>query len=253
MGMIDRYKKPGGFVQLLTLLETCGSPKQAKFLEIIKQENPRWALALEAKLIDLDRILTWNDTAIGEITGAMREINVAVVVKSLDPTTQQRLLCTLSHLKKRKVETIIETLNASPGEIATSFSQLYETTRMLIQKGILRLDKLDPMRFIDADIEDRLNQNAEIGGVPSPAEAFVAVSESAPLHAVDLESSHLKIVTSLDANAWSDAAEAKDLKAANHELIMLRKRVVEMQKENTALRQELSIARGKLEQIKKLA
>lgn len=253
MGMIDRYKKPGGFVQLLTLLETCGTPKQAKFLEIIKQENPRWAMALQAKIIDLDRILKWTDTVIGEITGAMREINVAVVLKSLDPAVQQRLLGTLPHIKKRKVEALIDTLNPSPGEIATSYAQLYETTRRLTQEGIIRLDKIDPMLFVDGDIEDRLSQNKEIAGVPSLAEAVAAVSESPHPHPVDMESPHLKVVTSLDSHAWNEAADSKDLKAANQELTILRKRVADLQKENATIRQELTVARGKLEQIKKLA
>lgn len=253
MGMIDRYKKPGGFVQLLTLLETCGAQKQTKFLEIIKNENPRWALALQAKIVDLNRILTWTDTVVGEITGAMREINVAVVLKTLDPTVQQRLLGTLPHIKKRKVEDLIETLSPSPGEIATSFGQLYETTRRLTQEGIIRLDKIDPMLFVDDDIEDRLSQNKEIAGVPSLVEAITATTDSAHPDPVDMESPHLKIVTSLDSHAWNDAAESKDLKAANQELTILRKRVVDLQKENATIRHELAIARGKLEQIKKLA
>ena len=66
MAMLDRYKKTGGFNQLLTLLETCGPQKKVKFLEIIRLEDPRWADALEAKMIDLKRFLKWNDSAIAE-------------------------------------------------------------------------------------------------------------------------------------------------------------------------------------------
>ena len=40
MSMIDRYKKKGGFLQLLNLLETTGGEKREKFLKMIAEENP---------------------------------------------------------------------------------------------------------------------------------------------------------------------------------------------------------------------
>ena len=40
--MIDRYKKKGGFIQLLNLLETSSKAKQDQFLGLISQESKIW-------------------------------------------------------------------------------------------------------------------------------------------------------------------------------------------------------------------
>lgn len=254
--MLDRYKKTGGFNQLLTLLETCGPQKQAKFLEIIKQEDPRWAAALSAKMITLERCLQWSDSAIGEVFGAMLEINTAIILLGLAPDVQTRILGTITHVKRRKIVELLETQKPSAGEVAVSHNRFHETLRKLMQDGILRLDKIDPELAVHSDIEERLNQKKDIVGVPSFHDVQASVTEVSPesgVHPLDTESPHLKIVTSLDSQAWSEAGEAKDLKAASQELAILRKRVIDLQKENAAMKQELSIARAKLEQIRKLS
>ncbi|MDX9730753.1 MAG: FliG C-terminal domain-containing protein [Bdellovibrionales bacterium] len=252
MAMLDRYKKSGGFNQLLTLLETCGLQKRQKFLEIIRQEDPRWASALVAKMIDLERFLKWNDSAIAEVTGSMMEINVAAIVTSLDEAQQARILGTLGHAKRRKVQEHIDTQKPSPGEIATSMNKLFETIRRLSQDGVLRLDKIDPDLFIDADIEDRLKQGKNIAGVPSLAEALAANLDELS-KTPDSTSPHLRVVTALDSQAWEDADGSKDLKALQQEFTLLKKKFLVLQQENASLRQELSVAIGKLEQIKKIA
>lgn len=269
MAMLDRYKKNGGFNQLLTLLETCGVQKQQKFLEIVRQEDPRWADALVAKMIDLNRVMSWNETAIGEVTNAMLEINVAAVLKTLPQEKSSRVLGTLAHIKRRKVEELMETTNPSAGETATSINKLFETVRRLMAEGILRMDKIDPIMFVDSDIEDRLAQCKDIVGVPSFADSMAAhamrpPSEETPhtgtfstLTGTHKSSDHhdhspLKVVTSLDQQAWSEN-DVKDIKAAQQELTVLRRKVLDLQKENGLLKQEVAQLKSRMEQIRKLA
>lgn len=272
MGMLDRYKKTGGFNQLLTLLETCGQQKQQRFLEIIREEDPRWADALVAKMIDIKRLLTWSESAIGEVTGAMLEINVAAIIKSLPPDQGQKMLATLAHIKRRKVEDLLDTMNPSAGEIAVSTNKLFETIRKLTQDGILRLDKIDPMLFVDPDIEDRLTQGKDIAGVPSFSESMAAHA-ARPTSAQQAnpatgtfstltgtfrtlpdqnENGTLKVASSLDAATLNDGS-GKDLKSAMLEIQQLRKKVADLQNETGLLKQDLSQARLKLEQIRKIA
>lgn len=252
--MLDRYKKPGGFLQLLNLLETCGAQKQERFLEIIRQEDPRWADTLNAKMVDLNRILTWSDSAISEVTGAMLDINIAAILSWVTPEQRERLLNTLGNIKRRKVLDLYEGSNKpSAPDIATSFGKMYETVRRLAQEGVLRFDKIDPLLHIDNDIEDRLKQGKTIVGVPEFSESFGAkqVSSQATT-AVASSPPTLEIVTSLDANAWATADHklAPDFQA---ELAGLRKRVASLQTENSTLRRELAAAQAKLEQIKRIA
>lgn len=253
MAMLDRYKKTGGFNQLLTLLETCGAQKQAKFLDIIRQEDPRWADALLAKMIDLKRFLSWSDSAIAEVTGAMLELNVALVVSSLPEDQQVRILGTLPHIKRRKVEDLLESQKPTAGEVATSLNKLFETIRRLTQEGVLRLDKIDPNLFVDADIEDRLKQGKTIIGVPSATESLAKAAAATPgFLAEEAETPHLRVVTSMDP-AQAVPGDGKDPRAAEQEIILLKKRVQILVQENAALKQELATANAKLDQIRKLS
>jgi hypothetical protein len=254
MAMLDRYKKTGGFLQLLNLLETSGPQKQERFLEIIRQEDPRWADALSAKIIDLNRILTWTDSAISEVTGSMLDINIATILSWVTAEQRERLLNTLGNIKKRKVLDLYEGSNKpSAADVATSFNKMYETVRRLAHEGTLRFEKIDPLLHIDNDIEDRLKQGKTIIGVPEFSESFGAkqVASSTPAVTPAIPPA-LQVVTSLDAKAWANA----DHKASSEieaELAGLRKRVSSLQAENGTLRQELTVAQGKLEQIKKIA
>lgn len=245
MAMLDRYKKTGGFNQLLSLLETCGVPKRQKFLEIIRQEDARWADALVAKMVDLPRFLAWPDAAIAEVTGAMLEINVASVISSLEEAQQTRLMATLPHIKRRKVEDLLMTQKSSPGEVATSLNKMFETIRKLASDGILRLDKIDPNAYVDSDIEDRLKQGKDIVGVISLADSI----QDAPF-----ETPQLSIVRTLGGDAkQAPAMDGKDSKYLEHEIANLKKKLIVLQQENASLRQELATAQGKLDQIRKLS
>jgi prefoldin subunit 5 len=254
MAMLDRYKKTGGFNQLLTLLETCGTQKQTKFLEIIRAEDPRWADALVAKMIDLKRFLTWSDAAIAEVTGAMLDLNVGAVISSLPEDQQTRLLGTLPHIKRRKVQDQLDGSKPSPGEVATSINKLFETIRKLSQDGILRLDKVDPVLFIDADIEDRLKNGMNIGGVPSAAESFAKANAAALLEKEDdaQDGPKLQIVKSMNTVVVPSKADGQ-ARANEQEIQLLKKRIQILQQENAALKQELTSAQAKLDQIRKLS
>ena len=62
MGMLDRYKKKGGFIQLLNLIETTASPKAEKFLKMIGEESPAWEAEIKKKVLSIDRLATWNQS-----------------------------------------------------------------------------------------------------------------------------------------------------------------------------------------------
>ncbi len=255
MAMLDRYKKTGGFNQLLTLLETCGAQKRTKFLEIIRAEDPRWADALESKSIDLNRFLSWGDSAVAEVTGAMLDINVAMVIASLEAAQQARILATLAHIKRKKVEDLLASQTPSPAEVATSVNRLFETIRKLAQDGVLRIDKIDPNVFVDSDIEDRLKQGKSIVGVPSVAESLAKAAGTTVEEWSQEDSGvpQLNIVRSMDSRDSQTLDDPKESRANEQELALLRKRVVLLQQENSTLKQELAVASHKLDQIRKLA
>jgi hypothetical protein len=251
MGMLDRYKKTGGFVQLITLLDTCGAQKRDKFLEIIRQEDSRWARVLEAKLIDLNRVLSWNDSALAEVIGVLQEINVAAICSTLDDTQRARIIATIPHQNRRKVEDLIENARPTPGEVTTSINKLVEAVRKLAADGVLRFDKIDPRLHIESDIEERLAQGRAIAGIDDHELMPVGVS-AAPNAS---EEAHLAVVRSLDTFKPSPTSpvDTSDHKAMVQEQEKLRKRVTELERANVTLKNELAIAKTKLEQIRRIA
>ncbi|HRK06527.1 MAG TPA: FliG C-terminal domain-containing protein [Pseudobdellovibrionaceae bacterium] len=254
MGMLDRYKKTGGFIQLITLLDTCGLQKRDKFLEIIRQEDSRWARVLEAKLIDLNRVLSWSDAALAEVTGVLQEINVVAICTTLDESQRARLIATLPHQRRRKVEELLENARPTPGEVSTSINKLVEAVRKLAAEGVLRFDKIDPQLHIDSDIEERLAQGRPIAGIDDHEIVHVETSVGQS-GSGETEDSHLAVVRSLDTFKPSTPTpiDTSDQKALAQEVEKLRKRVNELERANVTLKNELAIAKTKLEQIRRIA
>lgn len=249
--MLDRYKKTGGFVQLVSLLETCGAQKREKFLEIIRKEDPRWARILEAKLIDLNRILSWNDAALAEVTGAMQEINVVALCTTLDEVQRNRMIATISHQNRLRFDELLANARPSQGEVATSVNKLIEVVRRLVADGVLRLDKIDMRLHIDSDIEERLAQGRPIAGIDDHELNQVETGSTAP----EAEATGLAVVRSLDAFKPSAPTQVDtgDLKALAQEVEKLRKRVNELERANVTLKNELATAKSKLDQIRRIA
>ncbi len=236
MAMLDRYRKSGGFHQLLSLLETCGPTKQEKFLEIIKAEDPRWADALKSKMLDMKRIYSWNDETLAEIVGTLQDLTLAIAIIAGDDATKARLLGFLSHGRKRKIDDLMGSTKPTPGEIATMHMKIIETVRKMALDGFLRFEKFDPSLQIEDKIEEQL------------AKATTLSTSTTDLFKIDY-----------DGTAPAEAAEepaannSGDNEARLLELKQLKNKIAEMSKENAVLRHELSIARGKLDQIKKIA
>ncbi|MFN9067220.1 MAG: hypothetical protein ACK5V3_08325, partial [Bdellovibrionales bacterium] len=77
MGMLDRYKKKGGFIQLLQLIETSSKSKQDQFLGLIAQESPNWENEIRKKMITLDKVLEWNPVYLSEIFSRLHPLTLA--------------------------------------------------------------------------------------------------------------------------------------------------------------------------------
>jgi hypothetical protein len=234
MGMLDRYYKAGGFVQLLALLETCGPIKQQKFMDIIKTEDARWADVLKTKLLSLEKIYSWNDETLAEIVGTMQDLTVAVILTAGTDEFKARINGMLSHGRRRKVEDLMGASNPTQGEISAMNMKIIESVRKMAQEGSLRFEKFDPSMIIEDDIEDKLKKGL-LGNVNS----YEGITPQS-----------FEIETSVPNESYDAGTGGGDRVV---EIQSLKKKVAELSKETAVLRHELSIARGKLDQIKKIA
>lgn len=231
MGMLDRYKKSGGFLQILSLIETCGPQKQEKFLKIIDEEDPRWAEAIRKKMLSVERILTWSNDTLAEIAGTLQVLTLATALHGLTEKQAEKLLKTFPHSKKRQIEELKSEKEGTPGEVSAAYMKIIVEVRNMVSQGYLRLDKVDSELAIEEDIEDLLAQGAFFN------------KPSADEGGLDF--------TVADAMSGGNPPDGADEKT-KQEYAAFKKKLLGLNRENTLLKQEVTTLKTRLEKIKKL-
>lgn len=228
MSMLSRYKKKGGFTQLLNLIETSGGEKREKFLKLIEEEDPRWAEAIKQKMITIKKIFSWDDNTVAEIVSRLNDLTVAVAMHGLDSEAKEKAKKMMGHSRLRKIEDLMAEKAPNPAEISTVFVQILTEVRNLIAQGYLYLEKIDPSLVIDSDMEDKL----------STSTLFTLTNDPAP-----------------EAKAASPGvAEAKgQVRDQSSEVEALKRRLNQLMAENNQLKEKLVQVDAKLSQIRKLA
>jgi hypothetical protein len=250
MSMLDRYRKPGGFFQLVSLVETCGPAKQEKFLEIIRAESPSWAEAIKTKMIDINRIYTWSDETLREIMGTLQDLTIAITLHASSDPIKARIYATLTQGRRRKIEDLYGSNNPSVGELSATHLKIIETVRKMAHDGYLRFDKIDPQLFIDDKIEENLAK------IQSGAITSATTNPGGHLGQAGHSTSHSEFAIEYDASQGQGSDAASDSgggSSGTADLLQLKKKLADLSKENAVLRHELSLARNKLDQIKKIA
>lgn len=158
MAMIDRYKKNGGFLQLLRLIETCGKIKREKFIETIRLETPEWAEALEKKCLSFERILSWKPEIVLDILSQINHQSFTTALKILSENEFNNFLEKLSHQEKRKITAIYVEINPTPAEISASTCKVISDTRDLIVSNFINIEKVDPDLALPYNFEQSLEQ-----------------------------------------------------------------------------------------------
>ena len=83
MSTLDRYKKSGGFIQLLNLIETSDGPKQERFLKLISEENSNWEAEVRKKILTIDRMCQWPPQFLGEVLPNVPPAQLAGALKGM--------------------------------------------------------------------------------------------------------------------------------------------------------------------------
>jgi hypothetical protein len=230
MGMLDRYRKPGGFLQLLNLIETSGPQKQEKFISLIREEDPRWAEALVQKTLSMQKIMSWEETALMEITAYIQEIVLATALHGLEEEPREKLLKSMSGPQRRNVSEAFKTSKPSAAEISTVFARMITDVRKMISDGRIRIEKVDPTLVIDDNIEENLKKVA-----------------------VEASDNVVPISTKTEPPTVAQQAARANSATANISDATLKAKVQALLSENAKLREEVAVLRGKLEHIKKIA
>lgn len=232
MSMIDRYRKKGGFFQLLNLIETSGKDKQEKFLKLVGEENPAWEAEVRAKMLTLDKVMSWNPTYLQEIFPRVQPLTLAMIVGGLTPEKTETFKKLLTFKERKGVEDVLLEKTPNAAESAISTAKLFAEIRKMASEGSLKFDKFAPDMVVAEDIEDQLSSGKSVG-------AFITGATDG------------KAVGGID----SSVAGGNGALPANvaDEIQALRKRLVNLNQDNQRLTQENQSMREKLEQIRKIA
>jgi hypothetical protein len=236
MGMLDRYKKKSGFVQLLTLIETSGGKKQEQFLGLIYQESPAWEQELRKKMLTANRIFTWPQDVMSEILSRLQPLILCVSLHGRDAEEIGKILSPLPPITKRKLVDQIAELNPSPAEKATCDMKLITEVRAIAASGYIKFEKFDADLFVEENIEERLNHSDT--GLAYLSKIDITYNDNT-------KSSSIKEAMNSSTSAVSGTH--------SQELDLLKRKMNQLAQENSALKQEVHALKDKLAQIKRIA
>lgn len=219
--MLDRYKKKGGFHQLVQLIETSPEKKQEQFLSLIANESPVWEEALRKKRLQLDRIYSWDHQYLAEIFSRLQPLTLASALHGNPSEQIDLLLSCLPPISRRRINDLLSETNPSPAEKVTCMMKIISEVRGFLTQGLIKLEKVDPELQIPDNIEEILSISAPI----SVGMTVVSAPEA---------------VETNDGNAQS-------------EIDFYRRKCNQMASEVNALKHENSVLKDKLAQIKRIA
>jgi hypothetical protein len=150
MSVLARYRKKGGFKQLLQLIETSQPAKQEQLLKVVEKEDPQWAALILEKKITPDMILGWEADQLTLIFEHMVPRHCACLFKSNQELNIDEYARLFRGDKYRDLKALIEdSSEPNNGEVVTAYNHLIETVRHLDEEKIINLRFIDPSLGLD--------------------------------------------------------------------------------------------------------
>lgn len=148
MSILARYRKHGGFKQLLKLIETSTSEKREKLLTVIEKEDAHWATEIRAKALSVDRIFSWKSETLYIITKHMKARHLCLLIKRHEDLFE-KIKPELNMEELKKIEDLLlEVDNPLDGEYWAACVQIMETVRHLDDEKVIMLREVDPSMHV---------------------------------------------------------------------------------------------------------
>lgn len=152
MSLLARYRKTGGFSQLVLLIESCEEHKRQEILTLVGQEDPGWAVLVRKKLLTVDKVFGWNDEVILEIVSRMPDRVLALALHILEESRREYVFSILLHIRSRNVREIFNEKLPSQGERHAASIKVLKLVRDLAHEGRVKLGQIDP----NLELNDKL-------------------------------------------------------------------------------------------------
>jgi hypothetical protein len=144
MSTLDRFKKVGGFFQLLSLIEGCSPDKQRSLLHLVALEDPGWALLVKQKALRFEKVMSWPSESLALIAPHIPDPLAATLLHCLNPALQTKWLEAFGNIRGRQIQYLSSNLNVSSGEKSSATIRLIQTIRELDYSGTVKINELDP-------------------------------------------------------------------------------------------------------------
>jgi len=150
MSILQRYKKTGGFFQLIQLIETSSAIKQQKLLEAVSKEDPSWAEGLKSKSLRFEKFCNWSPEDQHHILWNISIQYRAILCQKMPSEKLESLKKYLKPRELRDLEEALEnTKTASSSEFLASQGKLFTTIRKLDHDNEISLLNIDPSVAVD--------------------------------------------------------------------------------------------------------
>ncbi|MGE0762333.1 MAG: FliG C-terminal domain-containing protein [Bdellovibrionales bacterium] len=153
MSTLKRYRKPGGFKQLLILLETSPATKKEQLLKIVAAEDKRWAGELEKRILTMNKILSWKIEVVEKIMQLIPEQTWPKALFHLSPDDRQKLFVQLIQFlpqtRQKQMNESLAGLAPTPGEIEAAHLLIIKKVREMQANGDLKLEQFDANLNLD--------------------------------------------------------------------------------------------------------
>jgi flagellar motor switch protein FliG len=184
--MLDRYKKGGGILELVKLIEESGEPKRSQLLNMIRTEDPQFAAQVEGKLFSYESLRTQPEGTLAEVIAGTPPKFVALSL--VGETPEFVALCekclgkSFNDYKMEKES--IASAPPAPQLIESARRKLVATARKLESEGRIKLPGSDVGAPAGA-----AGGGAKIPGSDSPAMTGNAGADSGcpPVESFQLE------------------------------------------------------------------
>jgi hypothetical protein len=239
MSTLERYKKKGGFIQILTLIESSEPAKAEKFLSLIAQESQAWAEAIKEKSLTIHKIKDLDKTAQFE---ALERIPATVLANGLikeAAEVRESIFSNLSQTLQKKIELAMnENPDPRPGDILACQLRIIASTRAAITEGRIKQSQLPKELQIPENIETSLSK---VTWSQTLRDIVSAKTDEPPPPTPSLQASPQVTNTSSNLN-----------NSGGGDVLELKRRIQTLTEENQGLKNQVIELQNKINQVKNI-
>lgn len=141
MSMLARYKKGGGIIELVKLIEDSAEPKRSQLLNMVRTEDATFAAQVEARIFNYEKLRSLPENILAEIVANTPPKFVALSIFGEDPafvTLVER--CLGKNFSEYKAEKdIIISAPPTPQQAEAARRKMIAEARKLEAAGAIKL------------------------------------------------------------------------------------------------------------------